>query len=76
MKTRTERNTEDIDIITNDSNQIYDNKSNGIKVGAVRIDNCMVNNKDKPIVWRGIKRVPFARWDDFIEKTEDEWGKI
>ena len=33
-------------------------------------------NEEEPTSWRGIKRVPFARWDDFIEKTEDEWGKI
>lgn len=33
-------------------------------------------NEDRPIVWRNIERVPFARWDDLIEKTEDEWGKI
>jgi len=29
-------------------------------------------NEEEPISWRGIKRVPFARWDDLIEKTEDK----
>jgi len=29
------------------------------------------NNSEKPIFWRGIKRVPFARWSDFI-KMDDE----
>jgi len=72
MKTRTERNTEDIDIITNDSIEIKDSKYKGIINGSVRFDNVEEENKDKSLVWRNIERVPFARWDDLIEQTEDE----
>jgi len=64
MKTITERNTEDIDLITNDPIEIRDRTQQGIVNDAVRIDDCIEKNQDMPTGWRGIKRVPFARRED------------